>query len=137
MRSLLLFSLKPKQLFISMRTYIVCTPAVWNVIMINDTCGKLNERCLHDCKYRFYGELCDRGNGYPWLYILIVTSLTHSFLRRQVLEASTRDFNLARSAATRSAVSLVRPLLFRSFWAVLLQVSFGRHLFLFPWWYQS
>lgn len=43
-----------------------------------------------------------------------------------------RDFHLALFAATRCAV-MARSLLFRSVRAVLLQVSFGQHLFFFPW----
>lgn len=65
-------------------------------------------------------------------YLVSNHSLTHSSLCRQLHEASTRDFLLVRFAASRGSVSMVRPLLFRSFRAVLLQVSFDRTLFLFP-----
>lgn len=64
-------------------------------------------------------------------FMSIVHVHVQSSLHRQVLEASTRDFHLARSAATPGAVSMVRPLLSRSFRAVLRQVSFGRPLFLY------
>lgn len=65
-------------------------------------------------------------------FMSIVHVHVQSSLRRQVLEASTRDFHLAWSAATPGAVSMVRLLLSRSFRAVLRQVSFGRRpLFLY------
>lgn len=67
------------------------------------------------------------------LHVVITHSLTHSSLCHQVLDASTRYFHLARSAATLGAVSMDRLLLLRYLRAVLLQVSFGRPLFLFPW----
>ena len=57
-------------------------------------------------------------------------SLTHSTLRRLVVEATPRDLRLALSAATRGAVSMGRPLIFRT---VRLQASFGRPVFRFPW----
>lgn len=30
----------------------------------NNTCDRLNGRCLLGCKNRFYGELCERGNSF-------------------------------------------------------------------------
>lgn len=66
-----------------------------------------------------------------YLFFILAITSAQSSLRRQVLEASSRDFHLARSAATPGAVSMVRPLLSRSFRAVLRQVSFGRPLFLY------
>ena len=50
-----------------------------------------------------------------------------------MLKATPRDLHLALSAASRGAVSMVWPLIFRSLRTFRLHVSFGRPLFLFPW----
>ena len=74
-------------------------------------------------------------NLQKWQYYNQV--LTHSFMqssqRRLQLEATTRDLHLALSVATRGAVSMTRPLIFRYLRTLRLQVSFCRHQFRFPW----
>lgn len=46
----------------------------------NNTCDRLNGRCLLGCKNRFYGELCERGNSFSDI-ILNILILSQSLKR--------------------------------------------------------
>lgn len=48
----------------------------------NQTCDRVNGRCLLGCKDGFYGELCDRGNEFLLLYMLISTATCTQLLDR-------------------------------------------------------
>lgn len=57
-----------------------------------------------------------RGQNCDWKYGKDTgRSLTHSSLRRLVLEATSRDLHLLLFEATRGAVSIVRAWFFRSY----------------------
>lgn len=42
----------------------------------NNTCDRINGRCLLGCKNRFYGELCERGNIFFWYHIKFSDTVT-------------------------------------------------------------
>ena len=71
-------------------------------------------------------------NLIPIIRFLRVHSLAQSSPLRLVFEATTKLLHQNLSDAALGAVSMVRPLFFRSFMTVRLQVSFGRPLFRFP-----
>lgn len=56
----------------------LCAPHCYN-----QTCDRLNGRCLLGCQDGFYGEMCERGNYFPVLHVYnytIPTFLTSMWL---------------------------------------------------------